>query len=413
MEELRRYEGQHASSTDDANVALKNAAAIENVAGQIPAASTTFKIFGVSLGFMLLAGAGVQFALMNRSCSSEAQSSLMMFYPMVVLSVWLGIPIFLGVRRSMKKASRVVGAQQIHVACPTCGADNVLVAGSTGAGCAYCSARLVPSATAVIRVLDASATAQRVARMAEMRAKRAMTLRMRKASVNPAMMVFGSFSMLFFLGSGSFLVNSIFEGDVRSVALLSLVMSVAAAPVLLFFLWRNRRRERWALPVMDLAHQFSGHYSTRLEDQVEWLNTYWTMSYSDYWITGAGLRFGTLQANVAGYAVMVDLHPEKPYGSAAHAKDFQPRLNILLACQIPLRAQSYASLGTEARGHYDALRNAGFALQMSTSGILAEGDQSVIKHYSRKPDDLHGLSRTLQTLALLASHLAPPAAPLP
>ena len=300
----------------------------------------------------------------------------------------------------------------MQVACPTCGAGNRLVAGDTNAGCAYCGARLVPSRTVVQQVLDAAALAARQAGMAQLRAQRAMTLSMRKASVNPAMIMLGSFGSLLCLSGGAMLLSALAEGNVRNASILTLLILVVSLPLFGYFYWRSRRRERWTSPLLDLANQFQGRYSTKLEDQVGWLNAHWPITYSDYYITGVGLRFGTLSADVAGYAVLVDAHPEKPYGHTRGTDGFQPRLNVLLAAYIPLEAQSLSRLPAPARAHYDALREMGFQVSFSTAGILAEGNKALIQHFAKKPDELHLLAQAFQSLTLLGSHLGPPTSPI-
>ncbi|MFK8003279.1 MAG: hypothetical protein AB8H86_27160, partial [Polyangiales bacterium] len=401
MNELRSYEDQVAASIQDANASLNKAHSMENLAGQMPASNTVLKLFGVMVVLMLVIGGGVQFMLMSPSLSSEMKRNAMMLFPVVAISLWLGVPLLFMLRRARSKASRVA-AVAVHVSCPTCGANNQLVAGDPAAACAYCSSRLVPSPTVMMQVLEAGNVVRREAGMAQLRAKRAVTLSMRNASVNPMKVMLGSWSAVAMLGLGSFVLSAAVEGDHHTMAVAALVMAAMALPVLLFLLWRVMRRERWSSPLHDLEQQFSGRYSTKLEDQVAWLNAYWAETYSDYWIVGAGLRFGTLSATVAGYPMLLDAHPDKPYGGARHAKDYLPRLNILVAAQLPLKA-SLMRLSAEAEVHVDALRRMGFQLRLSTSGILATADALMLAHLMKQPENLHSLAQTFQSLAHLAS----------
>ena len=411
VEELRHYEWQYAASLEGANASLNQAQSMENIAGQMPASNTMLKRFGGMMVVILLLGGGVQFMLMNPSFSSEMKRSAMMLFPLVAIGLWLGVPLFFMLRRSRTKAARV-SAAAIHVSCPSCGANNQLMAGNTAAACAYCSARLVPSPTVMMQVLEAGDIAQRRAGMARLIAQRALTLSSRNASVNPIKVVAGSWGTVAILGLGSFMVSAGVEGDYHTMAVLSLVIAAMALPVLLFLLWRLQRRERWSAPLLDLEQQFAGRYSTKLNDQVEWLNAYWPETYSDYWIVGVGLRFGTLAAKVAGYAMLLDVHPEKPYGSAHYARDFLPRLNILVAAAIPLQAQSLSRLPADAQVHVDVIRRMGFQIRLSTSGILATAKPEVLGLFKKKPDALHSLAQTFQSLARLAAHLGPPAPPM-
>lgn len=384
---------------------------MKNMAAQMPASNVVLKWFGVFMAVIVVMTGGVQFMLMNPSVSGELKQSALMIFPVVAIGLWLGVPLFFMARRSRKKASRV-SAATVPVSCPTCGANNRLIAGDAAAACAYCSSRLVPSPAVMMEVLEAGNRARREAGMAQLRAKRAVTLSTRNAGVDPMKVVLGSWGMVAMLGLGSFVVSAGLEGDHHTMAVAALVMAAMALPVLLFLLWRVLRRERWSSPLLDLEQQFSGRYSTQLKDQVAWLNAYWAETYSDFWIVGVGLRFGTLSATVAGYPMLLDAHPEKPYGGARHAKGFLPRLNILVAAELPLEA-SLSRLPPEAQVHEDAIRKMGFRLRLSTSGILATAQPIMLTHLMKQPEDLHALAQTFQSLAHLAAYVGPPAAPLP
>lgn len=411
VEELRRYEQQYAASLQGANASLNQAQSMENLAGQMPASNTMLKMVGGMMTVMLLLGGGVQFMLMNPSLSGEMKRNAMMLFPVVAIGLWLGVPLFFMIRRARTKAARV-SAPAVHVSCPSCGANNQLMAGDTAAACAYCSARLVPSPTVMMQVLEAGDIAQRRAGMAQLIAQRSMTLSSRNASVNPVKMVAGSWGLVAVLGLGTFAVSAALEGDHHTMAILSLVIAAMALPVLLFLLWRLQRRERWSAPLFDLEQQFGGRYSTKLNDQVGWLNTYWPETYSDFWIVGVGLRFGTLATEVAGYPVLLDVHPEKPYGGARHASEFLPRLNILVAAAIPLQAQSLSRLPAGAQVHLDMIRRMGFRISLSTSGVLVTAKPEVLGSFAKKPEALHSLAQTFQSLTNLAAYLGPPAQPI-
>ncbi|MFT5353213.1 MAG: hypothetical protein ACI9KE_000411 [Polyangiales bacterium] len=214
--------------------------------------------------------------------------------------------------------------------------------------------------------------------------------------------------MILVLPSIAFMV----EGDTRQRVIISLVLCAFVLPVLLFLLWRAHHKERWSLPLFDLETQFSGRYSTSLNDQVAWLNTYWADTYNPYWIIGMGRRFGTLRVDVGGYSMLLDVHPEKPHAHTRYANSYRPRLNVLVAAHILLQAQSSSRLTVDARVHFDTLQRMGFTLVFSTSGILAEGSPELIKRFAKRPEELHLLAQTLQSLANLAAHLGPPATPL-
>lgn len=404
VDELLGYEGKYAASLDDANTSLKNAQYMEDVAGQARSSVNPQKLIVGLFVFITVLGGGAQLLLMS---GSPGAAPLVCLFPVVVF-IAVAVVLFLVFRQKRLRAAQV-SAGSVPVACPTCGAPNQLVAGAAGSACDYCGSRLVPSTTVIRGVLDAGVVAQRQAGLRVLRAERSMTLVLRKATANPYRFVL-AFMLMPFIGVPiAFALSGDGTGPLIGLAGIAILLVLFAVP---YFLLRHQRRQAWKEPLQNLALQFGGRHSAELVDQVKWLNAYWSDTYRDAWIFGAGTRFGIVTADVGGYPLLLDTNPEGSIDRARNLVAYPPRLNILVAAYIPLEAQSLKRLSPEARTHFDALSHAGFVLTLSTSGILAEANSDVIAGCDHKPGGLRSLAKTFQSLTGLAGHLGKPVPPL-
>jgi hypothetical protein len=341
---------------------------------------------------------------------SPATSMVLMagaYLAVIVYLVWW----MLGKGRGVRRAE-VEGAAEVR--CPSCGAPGVLTPGQAVDRCAYCGAALLASAEVIEQGLDAATRAHRAARMERVRQGRHVWVNLASTGGANAMpwIIGGSMAMMIVpatLGFSWQMATGAAEYSPAIFIMWSLALGIVGGGVL-FYRHTKAKKTAWRSALADVARQFGGQVFDAAAQWVTWLNR--------YWIGEIGLkeilqgRFGgAASVSAYGYPALILVDP-KPQ------QNFEARVDILLAAQIPGLADGSASaapplVGEGAAGR-DELGRRGFRLEIEESGLRVRAEPHVIAAYHRDPASAHELAPVLGALVKVARALgAEPAPPLP
>jgi len=314
--------------------------------------------------------------------------------------------------RGRDHAPRTTAVRASRLSCPHCGAPNVAKAGQPSHTCSHCRGALVPSRVAIAAALETAQEDLRLARIERHRAERVGMLGMSHAS------------------RGNAAIGSILLGvaSVPAIAVLSAVVYLGATgrfpPGIQVILWilmtlgvvgvggagahffwqRHRRRRAWQEALEDLAFQFGGVVSTRLDDLVTWLNRYWAGLYEPRYLA-SGRRSGAVLVEAFGYQAAVALKLDRNRADAY--------VRVLLAAWVPGPSEGgdAPQIDPRARATKRWLEAAGFRVRFEEAGILAVAQPAVLRLLRKSPGQLHQLAPVIGHLARLAGEVgATPAA---
>jgi hypothetical protein len=325
---------------------------------------------------------------------------------MAGLLALIGWPIVTGRRLGVRPALHTT-----RVACPSCGAPNELHPGQTLEVCRYCRSALVPSRTIMQHVADAARITARAAEIARYRSERsAMLVKMR------GMHAAGGYAVGAGVLSGFFTVitvSSAIRVGYGNPDIPLLAIAATAAPALiclgiagLMFDRQRRRKDSYLSAMADLARQFGGEPIRDLAGVIAWLNAYWAAPYE---IVDLGTGPSHVAAALApgGYAALVDVVPWVPHG-------YRPRVLVLIAADVPEAAlRGHAVSPDAAQASWQWLSQAGFAVTVGRSGVIARARGPAHDFLANSPESLHLLATVLTTLIGYARGIgAEPVAPL-
>lgn len=407
--ELERHQADVHAALGQANHDLRQAAVWSASADSMRSSWVVLPVFGVLVVALVIGSFGLQAAaaaeLVDRNVI-PVLSSVMVFGVMIVTIAVSG---FVAVRA--RRPPKTASAGATRVACPSCGAPNLLAAGQGLETCRFCRAALMPSQTVMQRAVDVARAQRRAAEVQRHRAeRRGMVAAMGRTGANATpYIVLGSFLPMT-IGSTVVMAGQLLFGDrpppLAGIAVLGGIASLNVSLIALVYAWRSHRRQRIASALADLTRQLGGDPLPGLPGVALWLDAYWAAPYELRYLA-AGPYHAAARLTPGGFAALVDVDPV-----SSMARHYPPRVHLLVAASMPDDAATRSSPEVGASRQW--LERAGFAVTIAPTGVLARAEGRTLAHLRKNPEALHVLAAVLTTLVGLTRALGgEPVGPAP
>jgi DNA-directed RNA polymerase subunit RPC12/RpoP len=402
---LARYAGEVNQRMAQADEAQRLAAAARAWAEspQSSARTSILVVYGFTVGGALLVSL-VGFALTQAGALGAAGSKGFAFAAMG--TSYAGILAWLVWMFATRKKARhqQVTVDSVKVACPICGAPGALTPGDQVDKCAYCQSALIPSRTVMSRAVGAVRIAQRQAAMERYRQERIVMMR----QVAPAFAVHGPMLLSFALPIAALPVATLwysakmlagsepFRGSIAVGWVVSLVLATGT------YLWWRTRRDRqaeWRRALAHLATQLRGGVGLRLEELLEWLNSYWPAPYHNPYLR-QGYYTAVVSGEIEAYPAFVLVNP----AGALEKNAF--KVDVFLAADVPEGG---------GEGLARELDDMGLDAETTPAGFLARARPETVKAWHRNPESAHVLALVLGRMVRFAQRngASPASAALP
>lgn len=354
-------------------------------------------IFGLMIALAIALGGISQWLLMSGDPS---------LVPFATMLTPVGVPILFVVTivgysvwyYGGRRRARPRGAPPRTLAtCPRCGATNALAPGQVLERCSHCGTSLMPTPTMMAHGFGAAEAARLRAELERYRAERrgmASVIKSSGGSVVPYIVV-GSFLPMTLGAAIMFTVDGLSTGKMEpGIAILWLLAVLNVAPIVLVYLWRKARRERWAWIVERASAPFV-HRALDFDGFVGWLNAHWAGPVALTEIF-PGAYFQASSLVVGDFVGLVVLNP------TPLAESYPGYAAIYLAAWVPAvhgRGSGNLAATASERTALDAL---GFRVMVDGAGFRAMADERVANALRRHEDGGAILARVASTLAEIA-----------
>ncbi len=330
-----------------------------------------------------------------------------------------GASAFFQLRRSQSAQTAGAIAPISKVACPHCGAPNHLIAGQHVHTCGHCGGALMPSKTVMVQSLDAMRAERRRATLERYRAERRGMLGVgsyTRASTRFVpfydLVIFAPMACTFLAGAGAVLNEAPLYAMWPFVIALAVVSVIVAGAAVVLGLRFWQRKKDWREGLAQLAHQFHGRASDRVEDFVSWLDSFWAGPYDVRHLFG-GSRFAVVSLDAWGYAAVLALDPKRgPYEGAGYYPTY---VRVVLAGWVPNASDGRGPppIVPAAHATIEWLRAWGFTVSFEEAGIVAAAAPWVVYRVAREPSTVVQLAPVIAHVVRLAHEVGvQPVAPM-
>ncbi len=182
------------------------------------------------------------------------------------------------------------------------------------------------------------------------------------------------------------------------VVMVVVSLAAAAGAALGLRWWRRRQSGRRGLT--QLATQFHGQVSTRIEDFVSWLDAHWAGPFDIRKLLG-GPRFAVVSLDAWGYAGVLSVSPVRIFGVSA---EYPTYAEVVLAGWVPSTTDGHGPppLDEAGRATLDWLKAAGFSVSFEEGGVVASALPWVVERLRRQPGVIVQLAQVIAHVVRLA-----------
>jgi len=304
-----------------------------------------------------------------------------------------------------------VDAGTSQITCPHCGAGLTYRRGQALEQCSHCKASLVATPTIMTEGVDAMRQAHRAAQISRLRKERTTSSELFASNRSSAGMfntIYAGGGLLLFGGILAYMSYQMAADEDPYHPGIWLAWATWLGAVAASYVWvmrSRRRREAHAESSRALAERLGGRPLDAVPTFVTWLNAYWTVPYDAQKLMAPGL-YGGAVGSLDGYPVAVE-------HSAAKIHQFDRRLQLFVAADLPHLDSASASPAVQGQPHHAWLQQQGYTCRLLACGLIATADEGVEQRLRDDPRRLNELPALLtQAVNLVRVNGGRPVLPL-